>query len=114
MKDQIRDTSDGLAAMTVSFIAEVWRYPGDNAWHFVTLPVEFADEIREVAGDPGRGFGSVKVVARIGTSKWSTSVFPDRRSGSYVLPVKKAVRLAEGLDDGIDAEVSLELGQSQH
>ncbi|MEZ5231631.1 MAG: DUF1905 domain-containing protein [Acidimicrobiales bacterium] len=58
---------------------------------------------------PGRGFGSVRVEATIGATVWRTSVFPDRGSGCYVLPLKQAVRKAEGLLDGDPATVTLRL-----
>jgi hypothetical protein len=55
-----------------------------------------------------RGFGSVKVTARIGSSRWQTSLFP-QKAGGWFLPVKKPVRLAEGLDFGAEVEGELEL-----
>jgi len=55
-----------------------------------------------------RGFGSVKVTAQIGGSRWQTSLFP-QKSGGWFLPVKKPVRLAEGLDFGDAIEGELEL-----
>ena len=55
-----------------------------------------------------RGFGSVKVSARIGDTRWSTSLFP-QKSGGWFLPVKKPVRLAEDLDFGDEVEGELEL-----
>ena len=51
-------------------------------------------------------FGSVRVEASVGATTWRTSVFPDKVRG-YVLPVKAAVRRAEGLDVGDDVTVSL-------
>jgi Domain of unknown function (DUF1905) len=42
--------------------------------------------------------GSLPVNARIGRTEWKTSLFP--KDGSYVLPVKVAVRHAEQLDEG--------------
>lgn len=95
--------------MLLRFEAEVWKYRGESAWHFVTLPLAFADEIRELADEHRRGFGSVRVKATIGTSVWATSVFPEKASGSYVLPIKKSVRSAEDLDDGASAMVLLEI-----
>ena len=88
------------------FTAPLWEYDGAAAWHFVTVPVDVADEIRQVAGEP-RGFGSVRVEASIGETAFATSVFPDSASGGFVLPVKKAVRLAEGLADGDVVDVGL-------
>ena len=55
-----------------------------------------------------RGFGSVKVAVQIGNSRWQTSLFP-QKSGGWFLPVKKPVRLAEGLDFGDEVAGELEL-----
>ena len=54
-------------------------------------------------------WGSVRVTARIGKSRWQTSLFPDSKAGAYLLPVKKSVREAENMRDGSRAAVSLEL-----
>ena len=89
----------------VTFTAELWRWTArkesadTGAWCFVTLPLDLADEVRDRAGEP-RGFGSVRVRVRVGTTTWDTSVFPDAASGSFVLPVKKAVRTAAGVTEG--------------
>jgi hypothetical protein len=87
--------------------AVVWRYSGDAAWYFLTLPLDVADDIR--ARGPRGGFGSVRVTATIGSTTWSTSVFPSKESGSYVLPVKADVRHRERIDDGTAVTVRLEL-----
>jgi hypothetical protein len=55
-----------------------------------------------------RGFGSVKVTARIGGSEWQTSLFP-QKTGGWFLPVKKPIRLAEGIDFGDEIAGELEL-----
>ena len=55
-----------------------------------------------------RGFGSVKVEARIGASRWPTSLFPQKKGG-WFLPVKKAICRAEGLAEGDEVEVMLDL-----
>lgn len=89
------------------FSSEVWVAPGDAAWHFVTVPEEQAEVIRLESG-PRVGFGSVKVEARIGDSTWSTSVFPDT-SRTYVLPLKRSVRHAEGILAGDVIAVTLKL-----
>jgi hypothetical protein len=91
------------------FGAELWRYPGEAAWYFVTVPVAFSEAIRERSATGRAGFGSVKVQASISSSTWSTSVFPDAASGCFVLPVKKAIRRAERIDDGDVVTVTLRL-----
>lgn len=55
-----------------------------------------------------RGFGSVKVTAQVGASRWQTSLFP-QKTGGWFLPVKKPVRLAEAIDFGDAIEGELEL-----
>lgn len=90
------------------FEAELWEWdqgqPG--SWHFVTLPLDVADEVRLESGPP-RGFGSVRVEVTVGGSTWRTSVFPEAGGASFVLPVKKAVRRDEGLELGGRCQVSL-------
>jgi hypothetical protein len=55
-----------------------------------------------------RGFGSLKVRVTIGDSHFATSVFPSKETG-WMLPVKAAVRKAEGLGEGELVEVVLEV-----
>ena len=73
------------------------------------MPTEETADIRELAGDVPRGWGAVKVTARIGPTVWSTSIFPQSAEGPYVLPVKRAVRVEHGLDVGDSVRVRLEL-----
>ena len=91
----------------VSFTAEVWEHSGSAAWHFVSLPDDHADHIESVFGHRARGFGSVRVEVTIGKTQWSTSLFPDSKRGTYVLPLKKEVRVAEHLTSGSIARVDL-------
>lgn len=96
--------------MTYEFDAPLWLWDArTDSWTFVSLPTDLADEILDVAGPTARGFGSVRVEVTVGATRWRTSLFPDRRSATYVLPVKKAVRAAEGLTAGETAHVSLRL-----
>jgi Domain of unknown function (DUF1905) len=91
----------------VSFTAEVWEHDGPGAWYFISLPEQDADHIDAIAADRRRGFGSVRVEATIGGTRWSTSIFPDRRRQTYLLPLKKAVRVSEALTAGSTARVEL-------
>jgi hypothetical protein len=94
----------------VVFDAELWLWDARriDVWTFVTLPAGESEEIRDLAGGLRRGFGSVRVRATIGTSTWTTSIFPGSQAG-YVLPVKRPVRVAEALDVGDVATVTVEL-----
>ncbi|HET6166888.1 MAG TPA: DUF1905 domain-containing protein [Marmoricola sp.] len=92
------------------FTADLWQWEAQttSSWFFVTLPDGVAADLRMEAGPP-RGFGSVRVEATVGASTWRTSVFPESGGTSFVLPVKKAVRVAAGIDEGDAVEVSLRL-----
>jgi hypothetical protein len=90
------------------FTADLWRAPG-GTWHFVTVPFDITDEIDEMAPAARVAFGSVRVEVRVGRTTWLTSVFPDRRAGAYVIPIKRIVRDAEALsiDDPVEVVLSV-------
>ena len=101
-----------LSGMLVDFEAELWVWAArrDDSWTFVSLPVDVSDEIRDRTGGQRRGFGSVRVEARVGTTIWRTSIFPDsKRAGAYVLPIKQAVRKANALTPGDRVAVTVEV-----
>ena len=88
--------------------AEVWLHSGDAGWHFLTLPDEVADELSARFAERHRPFGSLPVKATLGGSTWATSLFTDRRRGSYVLPLKAQVRARERVEAGQLVTVTLE------
>ncbi|UWF76800.1 MULTISPECIES: DUF1905 domain-containing protein [Microbacterium] len=93
--------------MRIEFESPVTRWDARvDSWFFATLPEELSADIRELPAPP-RGFGSLRVNVRIGTTTWRTSIFPGR--SGYLLPVKKAVRDAEGIGDGDVVLVDLEI-----
>jgi hypothetical protein len=90
----------------LGFAGVLWEYQGEAPWVFLTMPVEEAGMIKEMVPNKS-GFGSIRVEVTLGDTTWKTSVFPDKDSGSYVLPVKRAVREAEGVEPGDSVEVEL-------
>ena len=93
-----------------SFEAELWIYSSSKAaWYFITVPQEISHQIRFFAGTTN-GFGSIRVGVRIGESRWATSLFPDKSSGCYFLPVKAAIRKAESIATGDRVTVELKTG----
>lgn len=97
--------------MTHEFDAPLWQWEArrTDSWTFVSLPTDAADEILDVAGPIARGFGSLRVDVTIGRTAWRTSIFPDSKVGTYVLPIKRAVRTADGLQTGDVARVRITL-----
>jgi Domain of unknown function (DUF1905) len=98
---------------TVAFTALCWLYAGKGAWYFVTLPAESAAEItyfsKALNGGKRTGWGSVRVTVQVGKTIWQTSLFPDSKNKSYVLPIKAAVRKAENILDGKPVKVRVSL-----
>jgi hypothetical protein len=84
-----------------TFTAELWEWQSrrPDTWTFVTVPPPISAVVRDHADarGPRPGFGSVKVEVRIGSTRWRTSVFPDAASGCFVLPIKRSVREALGV-----------------
>ncbi|MEU0541283.1 DUF1905 domain-containing protein [Nocardia sp. NPDC005978] len=98
-----------MANARYSFDGELWEWEGKASWHFVSVPEELADEIEALHGHNANGFGSVKVHATIGATTWTTSMFPDKKRATYILPVKKPVRVAEDLAAGEALHVDIEI-----
>jgi len=94
------------------FSAPLWRYPGDVAWHFVSVPVPLSEEIRFFCPRRGSGWGAVRVTVTIGGTRWQTSIFPDKASGSFLLPVKAEVRKKERLEADREVTVRLEVSSA--
>jgi hypothetical protein len=79
----------------VQFSGELIHWRGPSPYHFVVLPPEAADSVAAVAAEATYGWGAIPVSVVIGTTDFTTSLFP--KDGGYLLPVKDAVRRAERL-----------------
>ena len=49
---------------------------------------------------PRRGWGAVPVTVQIGKTAWQTSLFPDKKSESYLFAIKAEVRRQEAIVAG--------------
>ena len=92
------------------------RWQGDRGtYHLVTITGEVAETIaahalmHRLEFGTQRGFGSVKVLAEIGGTKWKTSVFPQNGKSEWILLVSKKVMRAEDLAEGDPVALGLEL-----
>ncbi len=89
--------------------SKVFEYPGMGAWHFIAVPKKESAQIKSTFGVMKRGFGSLRVIATIGKTKWKTSIFPDSDTGTYFLPVKSEVRKKEKVNKGDTISFSVEI-----
>ena len=94
--------------MKTKLKGKVWKYPGFGGWYFFTVGKRVSVRIKAFMKGHTRGFGSIRVRARIGRTQWKTSIFPTKE-GSYLLPVKGIVRKKEGLEEGDTVTVQLDL-----
>jgi hypothetical protein len=88
----------------------LWLWNAEKgSWHFITVPEGQAAEIRLQNLAQRGGFGSVRVDATVGDVRWRTSLFPLKRTGEYLLPVKADIRRKAALSPGDEVRVVLEL-----
>tara|TARA_E500000305_G_C3931994_1_gene193221 strand:- start:443 stop:766 length:324 start_codon:yes stop_codon:yes gene_type:complete len=106
-----------MSGDTISHHAPLWVWHGEGpaSWHFITIDGDAAmqlaalEAMQRLETGMRRGFGSVKVSAQIGDSEWTTSVFPHKSSQGWLLPVKAAIRKAEGIVEGDEVNVRLQV-----
>ena len=91
--------------LEVEFTGDVWHWRGPSPFFFVTVPGGPSEELDAVSELVSYGWGMIPVRARIGGTQWRTSLFP--KDGGYVVPLKDAVRRAEGIDEGDTVTVTL-------
>lgn len=98
-----------MKARAFTLQSSVLVYPGMNAWRFLTVPKKESQEIKDQFGAQAKGWGSLPVRVTVGRTIWKTSIFPDKRSGTYLLPLKAQVRKAEEIFDDDVVKFQIEL-----
>jgi Domain of unknown function (DUF1905). len=93
--------------MRFRFEAPIVHWRGPAPFYFAAVPEEIGAEIRQVAKFVSYGWGVIPVTARIGEVRFTTSLFP--RQGSYLLPLKDAVRNQIGRSEGERVAVEMQL-----
>jgi hypothetical protein len=94
--------------MELEFAGEIVEWRGPAPYHFVALPDDAAEAVDEVKASVAY-WGVVPVTVWIGDTEFTTSMFP--REGTYFLPLKDAVRAAEGFGLGDEVAVRLSVGR---
>jgi len=86
------------------FTAEVWLWSGGEAkasWYFVTMPEALGQTIKQNYGQTHASRnGLIRVEAKIGQTKWQTSLLWHNPTKSYLVALKAAVRKSEEVTVG--------------
>lgn len=98
-----------MTAVIYKLNSKVLVYPGMAGWRFLALPKKQGKEIKEKFGVRAKGWGSLPVSVTIGKTMWNTSIFPDKKSGTYILPLKARVRKLEDITDDSTVTFSITL-----
>jgi hypothetical protein len=86
------------------FNGEVIEWRGPAPFFFVAMSEADSAELKEEARSLIY-WGQVPVSALIGDTEFTTALFP--KDGRYLVPLKVAVRKAEGIDEGDIVTVTL-------
>jgi hypothetical protein len=84
--------------MELVFSGPIWEWRGPAPFHFVTVPEEPAGMIEAASEMVTYGWGMIPVAVQLGDTEWKTSLWP--KDGGYIVPLKDAVRNAEGITLG--------------
>lgn len=94
--------------MDFEFEGLVIEWRGPSPFYFVAIPEEESADIK-VAAQGLEYWGQVPVIVRIDDTEFTTALFP--KDGRYLLPVKDAVRRAEGIELDQAVTVALSVGR---
>ena len=92
----------------IEFSGQVVEWRGPAPYVFVPLPPDAAELVDEVKADVVY-WGVVPVRAWIGGTGFTTAMFP--REDTWFLPLKVAVRRAEGVELGDVVDVRMQVGR---
>ena len=94
-----------IKGVKYEFEAKPWRYNGPNGWYFISLPIDFSNEIRQNFKSEEEGWGRLKATAKIGITEWKTAIWFETKSNTYLLPLKAEVRKNEAIELGVGVAV---------
>ena len=92
----------------VAVARELFDCRGPATHYIYVVPEDPSAVIRAVSTAVTYGWGAIPVGVRLGDHAWTTSLFP--KDGRYLVPIRKTVRLAEGLAEGDVVDVELVIG----
>ena len=93
--------------ITYECTAPVWKHSATGGWYFLSLPIEFSEEIRQNMKWQMEGWGRMKAKAKIRETSWDTAIWYDTKLGTYILPLKAVIRKKEKIKIGDIFEIEI-------
>jgi Domain of unknown function (DUF1905) len=87
------------------FSGQVWYWKGPAPHYFITVPPEQCQDLKATSKFVTYGWGMIPVRAQIGQTEWKTSLFP--KDGQYIVPLRMNIRKKEGIEEGAEVMVQL-------
>ncbi|WP_234796852.1 DUF1905 domain-containing protein [Mycolicibacterium porcinum] len=97
------------SAVDWEFEGEVFQWRGPAPYFFVATPAHVDEFLRAHHSELTYGWGVIPAQVRIGTTEVTTSLIP--KDGAYLVPLKVALRRPEGIDDGDQVRVRLQVSR---
>lgn len=96
----------------IDFCAPVTEWRGPAPFYFLALPEDRLGEVHFAARQASYGWGCVPVEAAIAQVEFTTSLIP--RNGSFLLPLKVAVRKAAAIDLAGEISATIRIYAGRH
>ena len=93
--------------LAIEFKGKIFHWRGPAPFLFVAVPDKQSADIKSVSKLVTYGWGVIPVVAKVGKTKWKTSLFP--KEGKYLVPIKMIVQKSEKLQEGDTVTIQLEI-----
>jgi hypothetical protein len=99
------------APVRFAFKTKLIEWRGPAPFVYAPVPAEHVAELRRVAKVVSYGWGCVPVEAKIGSTTFTTSLFP--KDDTYLLPLKIAVRRKTNVTVGDMVSIVMTLGATR-
>ena len=95
----------------IRFKTRIIEWRGPAPFVYAPVPAAQAEALRHAAKAVSYGWGCVPVTAEVGGVRFATSLFP--KDGTYLLPLKIAVRRKANITVGDTVAVAMTLGAAR-
>lgn len=90
---------------------DMFEWRGPSPFHFVRVSESDSTLIKAEANLLSYGWGVIPINGKVGKTEFTTSLIP--KDGQYLIPIKDAVRLSEGIELGEIISIQFNLGKSK-